>query len=322
MSELLLSAHQDGEEDCYFSLPAFIKSARNGITNFKLYPFKRTVLTSTGRESERTFGKGERVCLVTRTSTEFDAIFKGVGRLAFSKTQISRIRVVAATPDSDDSPREFLVVMRNGEDLVYVEDVFPYAWGGMRTKNVFPRYYWVEVNRLMQMDYNTIPGIPTEKTVSAYVEDEVDDKLSDDVARELYLVEELGRCSDEITELEIEKMVWRKESKKLRRENEMMRAELLRLEAEKEQLLRSTTNEVRRMRTQGRTDELNAMISADRSQSAFSSAPASTMSTGLVRRLPDDRGSEDRTSDSGDRPTKMARMRKVSPDKEEKEEGK
>lgn len=333
MSELVLSLRDEisAEGDCYLSLDDFLKYARNGILDFKVYPFKRTVVTIMGRESTRTFAKGEQICLVTKTSTEFDAIFKGTGRLAYAETQISRIRVVAATPDSDDNPHEFLVVVRNGEDLVYVEDVFPYAWGGLRTKNVFPRYYWIEVNRLIKMSNSfVIPGIPTASTVSAYVEDEENDKISQDVARELYLVEELGRCSDEITELEIEKMISQSESKKLRnkykimqKENEALRREVMRLEEERAQLMKSTTTEVRRIRTQQRVDQLQGPIAANRdrefalSSSSTSSASSSSSSFRLARRLHGDDDGNGGTGDDG-RPAKLAKMRKVSPDKEEK----
>ena len=324
MSELVLSLNEDiiAEGDNYFDLAEFLASARKGRLSYRVYPFRRTVLVASGRESERTFAKGERVSLVTRTASQFDEIFKGIGRLASSLTQISRIRLVAATPDSDDNPREFLVVVRNGEDLVYVEDVFPSAWGGLRTKNVFPRYYWIEVNRLLPLlPSSTVPSIPTEKTVSAYVEDEENDKLSDDVARELYLVEELGRCSDEITELQIEKMGWKAQAKKLKRENEQMRQELLRHEAEKAQLLKSTANEIKRVRTQQRTDRLQALVAADRSRSAASStsssssssAPSSSSSARLARCLSDGRGFGG--GEDGEPPTKQASMRKVSPDK-------
>ena len=144
---------------------------------------------------------------MTKTAGEFDNIFRGHGHLT-KPSPISRYGFCSATC-SDDATHEFLVVERNGEDMVYVEDVFPPSFG--RTKNVFPRYYWIEVTRLIQIGFATskVPGAATEQTESNYIDEEMNDKTSDDIARELFLVEELGHAQNTISDLEFAVAGWR-----------------------------------------------------------------------------------------------------------------
>ena len=202
-----LNQEINAEGDIYLTKKDLLKLAGIGVNQFKLYPHKRIVIKANGKESSRTFGKGERVRLVTKTPSEFDNIFRGRGLLT-KPSPISRYGFASATC-SDDVTHEFLVVERNGEDMVYVEDVFPISFG--RTKNVFPRYYWIEVTRLIQIGFATsnVPYAATEQTDSLYLDEEMNDKTSDDIARELFLVEELGHAHNTISDLEFSVTGWR-----------------------------------------------------------------------------------------------------------------
>jgi hypothetical protein len=268
MSELVLSAFQremNHEKERYVTSTGELKkNALVGLLEYKIHAHKRTVVRVDGKESQRTFAKGERVRLVTRPKGFFSNILKA--ETHYDDIQCVHFSTQLQSP-MDDHEQEFLVVDRGGEEMVLVDDVFPAAWGFARTSTTFPRTYWVEVTRLMLVDaYDVCPSEPTERTGSAYAVPEAEEKVTSDIQRQLYLVEQLGAESDRYFELEQRHLEAKSAYQKLKRaaeeDSRRLREEVARLREENERLVRSTANEVRRARTDVRKGALRAAVAA------------------------------------------------------------
>ena len=289
MSELVLSTFQREllhEKERYVtSTDELKKNAQLGLLNYKVHAHKRTVVRVDGKESERTFAKGERVRLVTRPKGFFSNVLKA--ETHYDDIQCVQFVTQLRSP-VDDHEQEFLVVDRGGEEMVLVDDVFPAAWGFARTSNVFPRTYWVEVTRLMLIDvYDTCPSVPTERTESAYAIQEAEEKVTSDIQRQLYLVEQLGVESDRYFELEQRHLEAKSAYQKLKRaaeeNNRRLQEEVVRLRDENARLLRSTANEVRRARTDVRKGALRAAVTdAGAEQARLRQGPGSGPGLGLM----------------------------------------
>ena len=192
-------------EDVEVSLTknSLIQLAIKGTLTFKVDPFYSIIITNGGKESRRKLCKGERVKLKTHDATDLDAILKGLAKIE-SKMKYATKPITICDCSPPNSPKtQFLMVERKGEDCVEVSDVFPRTFKTSQ-KNLVPRSFWIEVNRLIEILPATskAPQTATASTESNYDDDEIDEKNSYDIKRELFLVEELGHAHDRISELE------------------------------------------------------------------------------------------------------------------------